>query len=216
MNYNTFAIRPFLFSSEPAHVNVSDRARTLHVSLNLMHRGLGPAAERREVVEVRLSVPVGPPEWVGGDAIPRGAHNGAPAVVVRVNSDSNSHGLSLRSHIKDELLVGILIGWPTAVLNIEPERAEFSSCVVQSIHRVDDLLLCRRAARFVAREDVRVDRVHSCNPCVLDVLQSPAVLAARLLTDSRYVEPVAVAVQALEGGSGDGLDGVDAEIRGCV
>ncbi|GMT21286.1 hypothetical protein PFISCL1PPCAC_12583, partial [Pristionchus fissidentatus] len=98
----------FLHSRVPVHVDVSDGARALDVSLVLVNRGLAPASERYKVVEVGGPIVVGPPEGVRCDSVPVNSHNARPVVVVRVDSDRDAHRLALRDHVEDELSVSAL------------------------------------------------------------------------------------------------------------
>ncbi|GMS93329.1 hypothetical protein PENTCL1PPCAC_15504, partial [Pristionchus entomophagus] len=156
-----------------------------------------------------LSIVVGPPEGVCRDAAPVDSDNVRPVIIVRVNSDLDAHGFALRDHIEDELLICSLVRSPVIDLDVEPERAELGARVVQRVYGVDDLLLGGGAAGGVAWEQVRVDRALACGIGVLDVLDASVVNSAVALTNATDVEPVAVALKALEARRRDALNDGD-------
>ncbi|GMR56338.1 hypothetical protein PMAYCL1PPCAC_26533, partial [Pristionchus mayeri] len=201
-----------LFLRVPVEVNVSNGARSLHVSGILMNGRRAPSTERLEVVEVGLKIVVGPPEGVLAHAIPVDADDALPVVVVRVDSGLDTKGVALRHHIENELSVGVLVRSPVVDLNVEPEHAELGSGVLQCVHGVLHLNLGGLAGRRVAGEEVRINVGHSSGPGVLDVLDAGLVDASIALADSADVEVVAVALEAGEARGGDGGNRVYSEV----
>ncbi|GMS79929.1 hypothetical protein PENTCL1PPCAC_2104, partial [Pristionchus entomophagus] len=59
-------------------IEVSNGARSLHISSVLKDGRLSPASKRLEVVEIRLSIVVGPPEGILANSIPINSHDRLP------------------------------------------------------------------------------------------------------------------------------------------
>jgi len=92
----------------------------------LLHEGSAPASKRREVIVVQLVVIVRVPQRKAGSASVGVSHHKSPHVLIRVDSNVHSCGLSGLDQTLEESLVLRDIGIPVAevggsVLNIKPE-----------------------------------------------------------------------------------------------
>ncbi|GMR45377.1 hypothetical protein PMAYCL1PPCAC_15572, partial [Pristionchus mayeri] len=96
---------------------------------------LAPASERLEVVEVGLSIVVGPPEGILAHSVPVDAHDALPVVVVRVDSDLVAHGDCLIRHVQNELSVRRLTGSPVVDLDVEPYHTDLRASVLHVVDR---------------------------------------------------------------------------------
>ncbi|GMR44819.1 hypothetical protein PMAYCL1PPCAC_15014, partial [Pristionchus mayeri] len=142
-----------------------------------------------------LSVVVGPPEGILRHSGPRSAHNVGPVVVVRVDSDLNTHSLALRNHVEDELTITHLVRGPVVDLNIEPEHAELGASIVQRVDSVRQFRVVEQGERGMSRAWYRIQTSLTSGPGILDVRNSSLIDASVALADSADVEPVAVVLQ---------------------
>jgi len=176
-------------------VLVNDDAASRAITDVLLDGGLVPAAERREVIEGRRLIPVGPPERKAAPGTPV-TEDADPSVLVGVDATElvTKDLLGRVGKIVHEITVGIVVAHPVLrTLDIEPHETvlDVGSKVVKRLN------LSSGVAALRAGEHVDVDVLKTGLPGVGDALRAVVIRvtsAAEATNDGKSVAAVAKAL----------------------
>jgi hypothetical protein len=167
-------------------VQINTQAALSGVAVVLLHVGLRPATEGREVGERGVVVIVSIPQGEAGSAIIGGPHDGLPLGRGGVDSERSTTGLGFTDHGLEEFLV-LGLGVPVALLfDVEPQHAPLEGVLLDVVEGCVDLCSSRGRA-LGAGEHVDVNHGHATLVRIGDVLAAVGVyltIAAVTANDS--------------------------------